>query len=71
MAIAISDSLFFNIDRFLFWDSLSEIKKINGVENIISVNNLSKLEKNSDEKRFETSKWFKVVEILVKLMRLN
>ena len=59
MAIAISDSLFFNINRFLFWDSLcSEIKKINGVENIISVNNLSKLEKNSDEKRFETSKWF-------------
>ena len=59
MAIAISDSLFFNIDRFLFWDSLcAEIKKINGVENIISVNNLSKLEKNSDEKKFETSKWF-------------
>ena len=59
MAIAISDSLFFNINRFLFWDSLcSEIKKINGVENIISVNNLSKLEKNSDEKKFETSEWF-------------
>ncbi|MDC1063108.1 MMPL family transporter [Flavobacteriales bacterium] len=59
MAIAISDSLFFNIDRFLFWDSLcAEIKKINGVENIISVNNLSKLEKNSDEKKFETCKWF-------------
>jgi len=59
MAIAISDSLFFNIDRFLFWDSLcAEIKKINGVENIISVNNLSKLEKNSDEKKFETCEWF-------------
>jgi predicted RND superfamily exporter protein len=59
MAIAISDSLFFNIDRFLFWDSLcAEIKKIKGVENIISVNNLSKLEKNSEEKKFETSKWF-------------
>ena len=59
MAIAISDSLFFNIDRFLFWDSLcTEIKKIKGVENIISVNNLSKLEKNSEEKKFETSKWF-------------
>ena len=59
MAIAISDSLFFNIDRFLFWDSLcAEIKKINGVENIISVNNLSKLEKNLEEKKFETSKWF-------------
>jgi predicted RND superfamily exporter protein len=59
MAIAISDSLFFHIDRFLFWDSLcAEIKKIKGVENIISVNNLSKLEKNSEEKKFETSKWF-------------
>ena len=59
MAIAISDSLFFNIDRFLFWDSLcAEIKKIKGVENLISVNNLSKLEKNSEEKKFETSKWF-------------
>ena len=46
MAIAISDSLFFNIDRFLLWDSLcAEIKKIKGVENLISVNNLSKLEK--------------------------
>ena len=59
MAIAISDSLFFNIDRFLFWDSLcAEITKIKGVENVISVNNLSKLEKNPEEKKFEISKWF-------------
>ena len=59
MAIAISDSLFFNIDRFLLWDSLcNEIKKIKGVENVISVNNLSKLEKNTEEKKFEISKWF-------------
>jgi predicted RND superfamily exporter protein len=59
MAIAISDSLFFNIDRFLLWDSLcAEITKIKGVENVISVNNLSKLEKNPEEKKFEISKWF-------------
>jgi hypothetical protein len=59
MAIAIADTQFFNIDRFIKWDSLcNEIAQVNGVENIISVNLLSKLEKNNEERKFEISSWF-------------
>ena len=59
MAIAIADTQFFNIDRFIEWDSLcNEITQLDGVENIVSVNVLSKLEKNNEDKRFEISSWF-------------
>ena len=50
MAIAIQDAEFFNIDHFTNWDSLcNEITQLDGVENIISVNVLSKLEKNNED----------------------
>ena len=59
MALAISDSKFFDIERFKFWDSLCDsIDDISGVKKIISVNQLSKLEKNIEEKKFEISSWF-------------
>jgi hypothetical protein len=59
MAIAIADTQFFNIDRFIEWDSLcNEITQLDGVENIVSVNVLSKLEKNNEDRRFEISSWF-------------
>ncbi|MDG2138958.1 MAG: MMPL family transporter [Flavobacteriales bacterium] len=59
MAIAIQDAEFFNIDHFTNWDSLcNEITQLDGVENIVSVNVLSKLEKNNEDKRFEISSWF-------------
>jgi len=59
IAIAISDSDFYTIERFDFWNSICEkIEKIDGVNRIISVNKLSKLEKNTEEKRFDISSWF-------------
>ena len=59
MAIAIADSNFFQLENFTTWDSLCrEIEQVNGVDNLISVNKLSKLEKNSEEKKFEVKSWF-------------
>ena len=59
MAIAVSDTSFFNIEHFSTWDSLCNlIENINGVENIISVNLLSKIEKDIDGKKFEINPWF-------------
>ena len=59
MAIAITDSNFFNLDNFATWDNLcNKIDKINGVDNIISVNKLSKLVKDTAEQKFEIKSWF-------------
>jgi len=59
MAIAISDPDFFTIERFKYWDQLCDkIDTIVGVNNIISVNRLSSLEKNSEEKKFGINPWF-------------
>ena len=59
MAIAITDSNFFKLDNFATWDSLcNKIEKINGVDNIISVNKLSKLVKDTAEQKFEIKSWF-------------
>ena len=59
MAIAISDPDFFTIERFKYWDQLCDkIDNIDGVNNIISVNRLSSLEKNSEEKKFGINPWF-------------
>ena len=59
MAIAITDSNFFKLDNFATWDNLcNKIDKINGVDNIISVNKLSKLVKDTAEQKFEIKSWF-------------
>lgn len=59
IAIAISDPEFYSVERFNFWNSIcNKIDSIDGVNNIFSVNRLSKLEKNTEEKRFDISSWF-------------
>ena len=59
MAIAISDPEYYNLERFNFWENICKrIDSINGVKNIISINRFSKLQKNTDEKKFEISSWF-------------
>ena len=59
MAIAISDPEYYNLERFNFWKNICKrIDSINGVNNIISINRFSKLQKNTEEKKFEISSWF-------------
>jgi len=59
MAIAISDPEYYNLERFNFWKNICKrIDSINGVKNIISINRFSKLQKNTEEKKFEISSWF-------------
>ena len=59
MAIAISDPEYYNLERFNFWENICKrIDSINGVKNIISINRFSKLQKNTEEKKFEISSWF-------------
>ena len=59
MAIAISDPEYHNLERFNFWENICKrIDSINGVKNIISINRFSKLQKNTEEKKFEISSWF-------------
>ena len=59
MALAISDTNFFDLEHFNLWNILcEEIDDIAGVKNIISVNRLSKLDKNIEEKKFEINSWF-------------
>ena len=59
MAIAISDPEYYNLERFNFWKNICKrIDSINGVNNVISINRFSKLQKNTEEKKFEISSWF-------------
>ena len=59
MAIAISDPEYYNLERFNFWKNICKrIDSINGVKNIISINRFSKLQKNTEDKKFEISSWF-------------
>ena len=59
LVIAVEDSLITTLSHLKKWDKVSEsIKKINGIEQIISFSNLPILQKDADEKKFTIKKWF-------------
>jgi hypothetical protein len=59
MAVAVEDKDFFKLENFKFWGNItSEISKFDGVENIISINLISKLEKNDSLIKFDIKPWF-------------
>ena len=59
MAVAVEDKDFFNLENFKFWDNItSQISKFDGVENILSINLNSKLEKHDSLVKFEVKPWF-------------
>ena len=59
LVIAVEDSLITTLSHLKKWDKVSEsIKKINGIEQIISFSNLPILQKDADEKKFTVKKWF-------------
>lgn len=49
--VGVQDTNFFRLDHFNAWKSLcNDLKKVDGVENLLSVSNTYNLEKNKDEK---------------------
>ena len=59
LVIAVEDSLITTLSHLKKWDKVSEsIKKINGIEQIISFSNLPILQNDADEKKFTIKKWF-------------
>ena len=52
--IGVQDSNFFEFGKFKKWEALcNDIKKVEGVENLLSVSNSYNLIKNTDKKQFE------------------
>ena len=65
MAIAISDSEYYNLERFNFWKNICKrIDSINGVKNIISINRFSKLQKILKRKNLKFHRGFPSILIL-------
>ena len=59
LVIAVEDSLITTLSHLKKWDKVSEsIRKINGIEHIISFSTLPILQKDADEKKFTVKKWF-------------
>ena len=59
LVVAVEDSLITTLSHLKKWDKVSEsIKKINGIEQIISFSNLPILQNDADEKKFTIKKWF-------------
>ena len=59
LVIAVEDSLITTLSHLKKWDKVSEsIRKINGIEQIISFSTLPILQKDADEKKFTVKKWF-------------
>lgn len=57
--VGIQDPDFFRLDKFQRWSKLStDLSKIEGVENLLSVSNAYNLLKNTEEKKFEIKKIF-------------
>ncbi|MDX8337616.1 efflux RND transporter permease subunit [Draconibacterium sp. IB214405] len=57
--VGVQDSNFFRLDHFNAWKSLcNDLKKVDGVENLLSVSNTYNLEKNKEEKKFEVINTF-------------
>nr|WP_321354154.1 efflux RND transporter permease subunit [uncultured Draconibacterium sp.] len=57
--VGVQDTNFFRLDHFNAWKSLcNDLKKVDGVENLLSVSNTYNLEKNKDEKKFEVVNTF-------------
>ena len=57
--VGIQDSNFFKIDHFNKWKMLcKQLSEVEGVENLLSVNNTYNLKKNSVEKKFEIEATF-------------
>ncbi|MFV0593704.1 MAG: efflux RND transporter permease subunit [Draconibacterium sp.] len=57
--VGIQDSSFFRLDHFNRWERLStELSKVEGVENLLSVTNTYNLVANREEKKFEVVKTF-------------
>lgn len=57
--IGIQDPDFFQLDHFKRWQGLSnDLSQVEGVENLLSVNNTYNLVKNTEEKKFEVVQVF-------------
>lgn len=57
--VGVQDTNFFRLDHFNAWKSLcNDLKKVDGVENLLSVSNTYNLEKDKDEKKFEVVNTF-------------
>ncbi|MFW5821809.1 MAG: efflux RND transporter permease subunit, partial [Tangfeifania sp.] len=57
--IGIQDSAFFELDKFRAWREFGEkLSEVEGVEDLMSVSNAYNLEKNTDERTFETEPVF-------------
>lgn len=57
--VGVQDSNFFRLDHFNAWKSLChDLKKVDGVENLLSVSNTYNLKKNKKEKSFEVVNTF-------------
>ncbi|WP_321347540.1 efflux RND transporter permease subunit [uncultured Draconibacterium sp.] len=57
--VGVQDTNFFRLDHFNAWKSLcNDLKKVDGVENLLSVSNTYNLEKNKEEKKFEVVNTF-------------
>ncbi len=53
MVIAIEDEKFWQLDHFLKWSRLSDsLKKVSGVENVLSIADIYTLEKDAENKKF-------------------
>lgn len=54
MFVGVQDDKLFELDRFLFWADLTEqVRKIKGVEEVVSVTRLYTLERNDEKKKFD------------------
>ena len=59
LVIAVEDSLITTLSHLKKWDLLSDsIKRINGVEQLVSFSNLPIISKDSKAKNFKSEKWF-------------
>lgn len=54
MFVGVQDDKLFELDRFLFWADLTEkVRRIEGVDEIVSMSRLYTLERNDEKKKFD------------------
>ena len=54
MFVGVQDDKLFELDRFLFWAELTEkMRKIEGVDEVVSMARLYTLERNDEKKKFD------------------
>lgn len=57
MVIGVQDPKLYELDQFIQWISLSDrLNQVEGIDNVVSLANIFQLEKNTEERQFETKK---------------